>query len=532
MSAAGLSAIAVVSVRDWMRERTPSRAALALALLMLATTALIGRLGVVLDQPSTFMAPLVIFAFELSGLFLLVFRGSFIPLRRATLIAAAAAVATSVLTFVVVGVPNVGSGPTPVQSLAIAMLVAVWVACVGEPTLRLWLASRGRPAVQRARLRALAAAYGAILLVLLISAGPQSIATNDAVRAAVAGLGLLVVPLLYTGFAPPRWLRRAWGRREEESAKHGITELLAFAPDRHRLAERALESAMCLVGAEAGMVVEAGGAVLATSGIDEDEAAKILAEIGALDQPRTVMLASNPHVSTVVVPVHSEEAPAALVVRAGPFTPIFGSDEVQRLDEYGAAIAVTFDRVHQSVRYSSFLQAVSDIGEGLVITEAGRPVYVNDAYSAITGYSVQELMALPSLLDLAPPELRAGLATRLADRLAGGDVPDQYLSELITKDGRRVEVESAVRHMEANGGNKVIALVRDVSERIRAQDALRESEARLQLIIDNALSAVVTMDSGGLIAGWSARAEETFGWRKEVVLWRSLAETLIPEPMR
>ena len=61
---------------------------------------------------------------------------------------------------------------------------------------------------------------------------------------------------------------------------------------------------------------------------------------------------------------------------------------------------------------------VSDLGEGLVITEDGRFVTGNEAYIGLTGYSADELAALPSLIDLAPADQRDG-ADRPALQAAG-----------------------------------------------------------------------------------------------------------------
>ena len=72
----------------------------------------------------------------------------------------------------------------------------------------------------------------------------------------------------------------------------------------------------------------------------------------------------------------------------------------------------------------------------------------------------------------------------------------------------------------------------DISDRHRAEAALRASEARTRSIIDAALDAVVTMDAGGFITGWTAQAEKVFGWPAADVLGRPLAEVIIPESLR
>lgn len=98
----------------------------------------------------------------------------------------------------------------------------------------------------------------------------------------------------------------------------------------------------------------------------------------------------------------------------------------------------------QAQRQASLLHAISDIGEGLVITEDGRFIAGNAAYQQLTGYTSAELAAFASLIELAPEEERQHLADQLATRLKGGEVPFRYESALITKDGRVIQVETAV----------------------------------------------------------------------------------------
>jgi diguanylate cyclase (GGDEF)-like protein/PAS domain S-box-containing protein len=140
----------------------------------------------------------------------------------------------------------------------------------------------------------------------------------------------------------------------------------------------------------------------------------------------------------------------------------------------------------QAERQASLLRAISDIGEGLVITENGRFVAGNAAYQALTGYDATELAAFPSLIELAPPEKRQHLADQLGRRLEGGEVPFRYESALIRKDGQQIQVETAVRPLAAEGKHRLLALVHDISERHRMEEAERESETRFRTLFEQA----------------------------------------------
>lgn len=99
---------------------------------------------------------------------------------------------------------------------------------------------------------------------------------------------------------------------------------------------------------------------------------------------------------------------------------------------------------------------------------------------------------------------------------------------------RRDMVEVAAYHLAERSGFKAnpqecwAAAEAQVSLML----ALRESQKKLQAIVDTAMDAVVTMNAGGIITGWNTQAESMFGWRREEVIGRVLHETIIPPQYR
>lgn len=78
----------------------------------------------------------------------------------------------------------------------------------------------------------------------------------------------------------------------------------------------------------------------------------------------------------------------------------------------------------------------------------------------------------------------------------------------------------------------LVALALEAVERLSAEGALRKSEGRTRLVIDTALSSVISMDEQGRITGWNTQAEQTFGWTRQEVVGRLMAETIIPPAQR
>ena len=131
--------------------------------------------------------------------------------------------------------------------------------------------------------------------------------------------------------------------------------------------------------------------------------------------------------------------------------------------------------------------------EGVAIHQDRTIQDVNHALAVMLGYEAREMIGR-SALDFIAPESREQAVVSMA---AEGGEPEQCLG--LRKDGSRFPIELISReyhHKECNAG--VIA-IRDVTERIAAENALRESEAKFRALIENASDFIIILDKGGLI---------------------------------
>jgi diguanylate cyclase (GGDEF)-like protein/PAS domain S-box-containing protein len=69
---------------------------------------------------------------------------------------------------------------------------------------------------------------------------------------------------------------------------------------------------------------------------------------------------------------------------------------------------------------------------------------------------------------------------------------------------------------------------REAEIQLRVMEQFKESQQRLQVIIDTSPSAVITADERGFITGWNRKAEEIFGWSHDEAVGRTLTGTVIP----
>lgn len=132
--------------------------------------------------------------------------------------------------------------------------------------------------------------------------------------------------------------------------------------------------------------------------------------------------------------------------------------------------------------------------DGLTIIEHDHVVFVNDRICQITGCSKDELESL-STLDLAVPEEKARLSGFVRSIRSKPIGPEQLDFWIQAKDGEKRYIRnrySPIRRGDRTSGYFV--LTTDLTERKRAQEALRESERRYRTLFESANDAIFLMD--------------------------------------
>jgi two-component system CheB/CheR fusion protein len=77
----------------------------------------------------------------------------------------------------------------------------------------------------------------------------------------------------------------------------------------------------------------------------------------------------------------------------------------------------------------------------------------------------------------------------------------------------------------------VVVTFVDIGERRRAEEAMRESEARMRAVIDGVGDAIITIDEHGLVQSMNLATTRMFGYEAEELIGRNVS-TLAPEPQR
>jgi PAS domain S-box-containing protein len=180
------------------------------------------------------------------------------------------------------------------------------------------------------------------------------------------------------------------------------------------------------------------------------------------------------------------------------------------------------------------------IRDAVIVAEARsqRIVLWNPTATKIFGYSTSEALEL-RIEALVPEHLkvqhRAGIA-RYAETGHGTYIDSDVLLELpaLRKSGEEIYVELSLIPIEpvyeADGDDRfVLAIARDITERKRAGEALKENERRFRSLIQNASDVITILDPDGIIRYESPSVERVLGYHPEERIGKKTFDYVHPE---
>ncbi len=179
-------------------------------------------------------------------------------------------------------------------------------------------------------------------------------------------------------------------------------------------------------------------------------------------------------------------------------------------------------------RYRSLIKQSSD-GVYIFDPETAKIIEANDQFLKILGYNEEEIKTkkIYEIINLDKKVIDSNIKKVLEH--------GQHLLELrryLRKDGSIVDLEISSTLIQYNDGHVVMVNVRDVTERIRAENELKKQAEKLKdqaELLDIAEDAIIVTDMEGKIVYWNNGAQERYGWKKEDVIGRDIHQLLKTE---
>src|ERR1043165_84424 len=158
--------------------------------------------------------------------------------------------------------------------------------------------------------------------------------------------------------------------------------------------------------------------------------------------------------------------------------------------------------------------------------ETLRFLAVNDAAISHYGYSRAEFLEM-TIKDIRPPEDVQILSAYLASATAEVDHAGEWRHR--KKDGTAINVEITATRLNFAGRHAEFVLAQDVTERKRAETALRISEDRYRDLVDNSHELICTHDLDGKVLSVNPWAARVLGYPREHLVGMNIRDGLLPE---
>ena len=178
-------------------------------------------------------------------------------------------------------------------------------------------------------------------------------------------------------------------------------------------------------------------------------------------------------------------------------------------------------------RYRSLFENAYD---GIAsLTADGIITSVNRGLEAMLGRPREELIG-QSYRQFHTPASLAAEEDRIRRFRAGERVSSLAEIELVHKEGRVIPVEARTRFIRNQAGQPigVLAILRNITERKRAEAALQASEQRYRSLFENANDAIISISLDGTITAMNRGLEVMTGWAREELIGQSYYKITTP----
>lgn len=164
--------------------------------------------------------------------------------------------------------------------------------------------------------------------------------------------------------------------------------------------------------------------------------------------------------------------------------------------------------------------------EAIAIHEGGEILEVNDCFCATFGYDEPEEVVGKNVFDFAAPESR-----ELVRKNVFSGYEEPYEAVGLRKDGTHFHGELRGTSLTYLRREVRVTTIRDVTERVRAEEALKESEAWFRSLIQYAPDLTIVAEADTTIRYISPSAERIWGYKPEEVIGTKATDHIHPEDL-
>ncbi len=129
--------------------------------------------------------------------------------------------------------------------------------------------------------------------------------------------------------------------------------------------------------------------------------------------------------------------------------------------------------------------------DGIIIIREGRIAFANQRFADLAGHETPEQLDGRHIDELLAADVAGDVEERYEKRMRGEAVPTTYETKLLAKSGSEVPVEISAGVIPYEDGLADLVFVHDITDRKKAEKALRESEEKYRIIVDHSLVGIL-----------------------------------------
>jgi PAS domain S-box-containing protein/putative nucleotidyltransferase with HDIG domain len=208
----------------------------------------------------------------------------------------------------------------------------------------------------------------------------------------------------------------------------------------------------------------------------------------------------------------------------------------QRATEFKAKILeAELKRMEEALRESEerFRGLIEDANDIIYYTHdlQGNFTSANPAATQIYGYTVEEILQL-NIAQIVDPEYLPLARQKIREKLEGSPRTGPYELLTYSKESEPIWVEVSTRLFERNGQPvEVQGIGRDITERKRAEEALRESEEKYRNLVERANDGIAIVQDA-MVKYVNPSLAEVVGCTIEELIGTSFADYVHPDDLR
>lgn len=167
----------------------------------------------------------------------------------------------------------------------------------------------------------------------------------------------------------------------------------------------------------------------------------------------------------------------------------------------------------------------------IFINKEGKVIYVNEKSADTMGYRKDEFYSPDfDFLSLVDPQHLDLIRSNFKRHMNGEDV-EPYEYRLIRKDGKRIDALINTKLFEYKGDRAILGIVTDITKSKKAENDLRESEAKYRDLVENISDVIYSMDTNGIMTYVSPVIESLLGYSPEDIVGKHFSEFIYEEDL-